>query len=541
MQGFFNALFVTFFSVALTISCAEDDVQYLESERTLVDLDLEATQADAASDGSEEDEHFYDDSEGALQPGMISGSYLVQCEHYALTGGVACKFLNESTNKPITDLSPYSFSLLDGNGNEVGSKAKFSFDQDSVYSFFIDFQEDVIDWKLAITRKNQDGAPGTSNGIVVPLKEKVYFLSETKIIVNGGNPIADTANVPVKVADAQARKIGFSKDSCETLRWVNLSSTQEASLSLLSEGDDKGYVYFVVESDTGAHSNCFLKFLEFDSMSLQAPEIVSFSMTRQSETAFEIHAGWSYESQENHSGYVIYVGSQPGLDNILNQETIAKSDISVVRQLQLTPGHQYYLQLRAVDQNGQFSQPAEQVFEATFEANDLSDLMLWLDASELDINQPITQWNDKGPHAFHFTPTEQTKASSLRTLTGKPGVHFSGQSQSGPMKELLRNDSIDVRQAVRPTLSSVAVFQKHANTFPEVPTIWTSVQNADTKRVHSMGAAPEDKAVVEILEFVFDATTGQVTPNKCPTHYSCVIRTLYFGRNGCLLSFCSIF
>ncbi|NRA47250.1 MAG: cyclic nucleotide-binding domain-containing protein, partial [Oligoflexales bacterium] len=27
---------------------------------------------------------------------------------------------------------------------------------------------------------------------------------------------------------------------------------------------------------------------------------------------------------------------------------------------------------------------------------------------------------------------------------------------------------------------------------------------------------------------------GGVTPNKYSTHYSCVIRTLYFGRNGCL-------
>ncbi|NRA46193.1 MAG: hypothetical protein HRU09_14665, partial [Oligoflexales bacterium] len=25
----------------------------------------------------------------------------------------------------------------------------------------------------------------------------------------------------------------------------------------------------------------------------------------------------------------------------------------------------------------------------------------------------------------------------------------------------------------------------------------------------------------------------RVTPNKYSTHYSCVIRTLYFGRNGC--------
>ncbi|NRA46561.1 MAG: hypothetical protein HRU09_16545, partial [Oligoflexales bacterium] len=31
-----------------------------------------------------------------------------------------------------------------------------------------------------------------------------------------------------------------------------------------------------------------------------------------------------------------------------------------------------------------------------------------------------------------------------------------------------------------------------------------------------------------------DEVTGtMVTPNKYSTHYSCVIRTLYFGRNGC--------
>ena len=41
--------------------------------------------------------------------------------------------------------------------------------------------------------------------------------------------------------------------------------------------------------------------------------------------------------------------------------------------------------------------------------------------------------------------------------------------------------------------------------------------------------------------FVFTRMTAKVTPNKYSTHYSCVIRTLYFGRNGCLLSFCSIF
>ncbi|NRA46328.1 MAG: hypothetical protein HRU09_15355, partial [Oligoflexales bacterium] len=30
----------------------------------------------------------------------------------------------------------------------------------------------------------------------------------------------------------------------------------------------------------------------------------------------------------------------------------------------------------------------------------------------------------------------------------------------------------------------------------------------------------------------FDDTLTKVTPNKYSTHYSCVIRTLYFGRNG---------
>ncbi|NRA46994.1 MAG: hypothetical protein HRU09_18760, partial [Oligoflexales bacterium] len=36
----------------------------------------------------------------------------------------------------------------------------------------------------------------------------------------------------------------------------------------------------------------------------------------------------------------------------------------------------------------------------------------------------------------------------------------------------------------------------------------------------------------DFLESASPEVAAKVTPNKYSTHYSCVIRTLYFGRNG---------
>ena len=508
----FIHVFLTIFSfVSLIQGCAEDDAQYLERERSLVDVNAAHSLESQSSDETED--VSFDDSEGALQPGMISGSYLVQCDHHAPTGGVACKFLEEDTNTPITDLSSYSFALLDSKGKDVGSRAKFIFSPDGGYSFFIEFQESLVDWRLSITKKAQDGRPGYSEGIVVPLKEQVYFLSESQIIINSGNPISDRNNVPVKVSDSQAKKIGYSKTSCEALRWVNLSASHEASVSLLSEGEDKGFLYIVVESETGGHSHCFLKFLEFESATLPAPELLSFSINRKAGSDYDIQATWAHGEQFGRSGYIVYVGSKPGLDNILGQQSLGGAEPSLVRTLQLTPGHKYYLHVHSVDSIGGSSPPAERVFEASVEANDISGLLLWLDAGALSASMPLSQWSDKGPHAYHFSPNDQTQAPSLRPFGGKVGAHFEG-SKASPMKAFLRNDRIDIRQSVRPKITSVAVFQKHAHTFPEVPTIWASVQNGDTKRAHSMGAAPEDKTVVEILEFSYNPSNERTQVKK---------------------------